>query len=242
MPTWENPDAEKAFLALAQIVYAGNSYEAVYAAICECAVRAIDHCDHASLMLKKRGTTYTAAATDDIALRVDQLEQEVGEGPCVDAIEDKAAHYDADLTDGSPWPALTQRILAETPVRGMAGFRIVLEGAKVGALNVFSDTAGALDEDSMDQAALLTAFASVALTAVERGEEATTLRGGLESNREIGKAIGLLMALHDISDDEAFSMLSKVSQDMNQKLAVVARRVVEQHRGPENAKTAAAND
>ena len=48
---------------------------------------------------------------------------------------------------------------------------------------------------------MLTAFASVTLAALERGEEATTLRRGLESNREIGKAVGLLMAMHDIDDD-----------------------------------------
>ena len=77
---------------------------------------------------------------------------------------------------------------------------------------------------------MLTAFASVALAALERGEEATTLRRGLESNREIGKAIGLLMAMHDIDDNQAFQMLSKVSQEMNVKLAQVASQVLAHHR------------
>ena len=112
----------------------------------------------------------------------------------------------------------------------MAGFRLRRDGEKVGALNVFSDTAGALTQHSLDQAIVLTAFASIAMSAVERGEEATTLRRGLESNREIGKAIGLLMAMHDISDDQAFEMLSKVSQEMNIKLAEVASQVVAHHR------------
>ena len=77
---------------------------------------------------------------------------------------------------------------------------------------------------------MLTAFASVALAALERGEEATTLRRGLESNREIGKAVGLLMAMHDIDDDRAFEMLAKVSQEMNVKVAEVAAQVVAHHR------------
>ncbi len=59
---------------------------------------------------------------------------------------------------------------------------------------------------------------------------AKTLRDGLQSNREIGKAVGLLMAFHQISDDAAFDMLRKASQDMNIKLAEVARQVVEHHR------------
>ena len=112
----------------------------------------------------------------------------------------------------------------------MAGFRLRQEGQRVGALNVFSDTAGALTEHSLDQAIMLTAFASVTLAALERGEEATTLRRGLESNREIGKAVGLLMAMHDIDDDRAFEMLAKVSQEMNVKVAEVAAQVVAHHR------------
>ena len=76
-------------------------------------------------------------------------------------------------------------------------------------------SAGALTQHSLDQAIVLTAFASIAMAALERGEEAVTLRRGLESNREIGKAIGLLMAMHSITDDQAFEMLSKVSQEMN---------------------------
>ncbi len=111
----------------------------------------------------------------------------------------------------------------------MAGFRIRQEGQRVGALNLFSDRAGALDNHSLEQASVLSAFASVALAALERGEEATTLRRGLESNREIGKAVGLLMAMHKIDDEKAFEMLAKVSQEMNIKVAEVAKQVIQHH-------------
>ena len=47
--------------------------------------------------------------------------------------------------------------------------------------------------------------------------------------RDIGKAVGLLMAFHKISDTEAFDLLRKASQDMNIKLAEVAREVVAHH-------------
>jgi hypothetical protein len=222
----------QAFKAMAAILYAGSSYDDVYATICSTALELVDACDHASMMLRRGNKTWTAAATDQVGRRIDELERELGEGPCLDAITEEAAHACADLTSGSEWPDLARRVLAETPVRGMAGFRIVLEGHKEGALNIFSDTPGALSGASLDQAAMLTAFASVALTAVERGEEASTLRLGLQSNREIGKALGLLMAIHKISDEEAFEMLSKVSQDMNLKLATVASRVVAAHNTP----------
>jgi hypothetical protein len=232
MPTPFPSELLTTFRTLAEIVYSGESYDSVYEALCESAVQLVDGCDHASLMLRRRGRIETVAASDDVAQRIDELEKALGEGPCLDAIDadEPDQHICPDLTEGSKWPELAKRIMAETQVRGMAGFRLRQEGTRVGALNVFSDTPGALTDHSLEQAIMLTAFASVSLAALERGEEATTLRRGLESNREIGKAVGLLMALHDIDDDRAFEMLAKVSQEMNVKVAEVAAQVVAHHR------------
>jgi hypothetical protein len=236
MPSPYPSELLTAFRAMAEIVYSGESYDSVYDAMCSAAVQLIDGCDHASLMLRRGGRAETVAASDDVARQIDQLERTLGEGPCLDAIDENEPdqHICPDLTDGSSWPALAKQILADTSVRGMAGFRLRQEGKRVGALNVFSDTAGALTEHSLEQAIMLTAFASVTLAALERGEEATTLRRGLESNREIGKAVGLLMAMHDIDDDRAFEMLAKVSQEMNVKVAEVAAQVVQHHRSKDS--------
>lgn len=121
-------------------------------------------------------------------------------------------------------------MLAETPVRSMAGFRVRSGDAKVGALNLFSDTPGGLTGRAGDQGSLLPSFLSVALCASDQRRTAQTLRAGPEINREIGKAMGLMMmAFHKISDDEAFAMLRRAWQDMNLKLHEVARRVVSHH-------------
>jgi GAF domain-containing protein len=236
MPTPFPSELLTSFRALAEIVYSGESYDSVYEAVCATAVQLIDGCDHASLMLRRGGRIDTVAASDDVARRIDEFEKALGEGPCLDAIDEDEPdqHICSDLTDGSKWPELARTIMAETSVKGMAGFRLRQDGKRVGALNVFSDTAGALTDHSLEQAVMITAFASVALAALERGEEATTLRRGLESNREIGKAVGLLMALHDIDDDRAFEMLAKVSQEMNVKVAEVAAQVVAHHRKKES--------
>jgi GAF domain-containing protein len=236
MPTPFPSELLGSFRALAEIVYSGESYDSVYEAVCATAVQLVDGCDHASLMLRRGGRIDTVAASDDVAQRIDEFERALGEGPCLDAIDEDEPdqHICSDLTDGSKWPELARTIMAETSVKGMAGFRLRQDGKRVGALNVFSDTAGALTDHSLEQAVMITAFASVALAALERGEEATTLRRGLESNREIGKAVGLLMALHDIDDDRAFEMLAKVSQEMNVKVAEVAAQVVAHHRKKES--------
>lgn len=217
------------FDGLARLVYAADSYAEVYQAICEAALQLVDGCDHASLMVEEHGHLVTAGATDDTARLVDQLEREVAEGPCVDAIREDAAQLDDDLTTASTWPALRERVVAETPVRAMAGFRIVVDDRKVGALNLFGDVPGGLTASSVDQGAVLAAFASVALMSAARQEQARTLREGLASNREIGKAVGLMMAFHKVDDQEAFDILRRASQEMNVKLSEVARQVVDHH-------------
>jgi len=225
----QNPLADPAtvFAALAQILYEGPEPAEVYAAICLTATILIPGCDHASMMLRRRGEAVTVAATDDVARRVDDLERATREGPCLDALDTADAVIESDLNTPSLWPELAKRVVAETPVRGAMGFRMLVDEQKVGALNLFSDNPGAFTEASTRDAIVLASFASVAVAAIARGEEAATLRRGLESNREIGKAIGLLMALNHCSDDEAFDILRRTSQRMNRKIADLALLVIE---------------
>jgi hypothetical protein len=225
-----DPRTAETFRQLSEIVYAENDFDSVYDAIVNAAPQLVDGCDHASLMLRRGKTFMTAAASDDTARYVDRLERELGQGPCLDAIEEESVEHNADLEQSTQWPLLAERVLAETSVRGMAGFRLRVADEKTGALNLFSDTPGGLTADAVDQGIVLASFTTVALRAYHDRRAAETLKSGLTSNREIGKAMGLLMAFHKISDDEAFDMLRKASQDMNIKLAEVARQVVDHHR------------
>lgn len=218
------------FRALAQVVYTCDNFEETYTAICRAAPTLISGCDHASLMLAGSGRRYqTVAASDDIAAHVDELERELGDGPCVDAIEDEAAALEPSLLTPSRWPRLAARVIEDTPVRAMAGFRLLVDDHKVGALNLFSDKPGGFTEASVNEGAVVTSFMSVALLAAHKKQAAASLREGLESNREIGKAVGLMMAFHKVDDQAAFDMLRKASQDMNIKLAEVARQFVAHH-------------
>ncbi|MEO6955123.1 MAG: ANTAR domain-containing protein [Antricoccus sp.] len=218
------------FTDLAAMVYAGDDYDDIFTALCMAAPLFVTGCDHASLMIRQGGHLITAASSDDIARQIDVMERETGSGPCIDAINNETPHIDSDLRNARLWPVLSARVVKSTPVRGFAGSRVLIDNRKIGALNLFSDTAGALTHQSVNEAAILTAFTSVALAAASAREAASTLRDGLHSNREIGKAIGLLMAFHKIDDDDAFAMLRQTSQDLNIKLSAVAHEVVNHHR------------
>lgn len=221
-------DVRQVFATLSTLIYAQAEATAVHQAIVDASVQVVEGCEHASLLLR-RGTGFeTAASTDEVARRIDEIEIAVGEGPCVDAIENEAYQHDPDLTSGpTPWPAFRARILAETPVRSAIGYRLLIDGSKVGALDLFSTRPGGLTTAAADQGAVLAAFASVSLIALKARDEASSLRQGLESNREIGKAVGLLMAAHKVPADDAFEILRRTSQDLNLKLAAVANEVID---------------
>ena len=220
-----------AFESLASVIYQAETFEEVYTSIVSLAVSVVDGCHHASIMLRSRdGTFETVASTDETARLVDRLERQHREGPCLDAIVEDTPQFEDDLSEPHPhWPVFAREVVRQTPVRSAAGFRIVAGDKKLGALDLFSDEVRGIDPQSADQAIILAAFASIAVSTVHRREEARTLAAGMESNREIGKAVGLLMAFHKVSDTQAFDMLRKTSQDMNIKLAEVAREVVQHH-------------
>lgn len=133
------------FTGLADIVYQGSTPAEIYAAICIAATLMVPGCDHASVMLRDNHIATTAAASDSVARKIDKLEQALGEGPCLDAISEETPQIDPDLRAGSQWPALAARVLTETPVHGIMGFRLLVGPHKIGALNLFSDSPNAFD-------------------------------------------------------------------------------------------------
>ncbi|WP_142280650.1 GAF and ANTAR domain-containing protein [Mycobacterium saskatchewanense] len=228
MPGGETADPGTVFSALAEIIYQGSDAGEMYAAICVAATLIVRGCDHASLLMRENDRYITVGASDRLAQEIDELERRAGDGPCIDAIEEETPQIDPDLTTPSLWPKLAKILIEETPVRGAMGFRLLVDKRKGAALNLFSETPNVFDAESAGRAAVLASFASVAINAVAKGEDATSLRRGLLSNREIGKAVGMLMLLHDMSEDQAFDLLRRHSQALNIKLADVARAVIEQ--------------
>jgi ANTAR domain/GAF domain len=226
VPSRSRVDPPVVFTSLADIVRQGSTPKEMYAAICVAATLTVPGCDHASLMICRDGVYSTAAVSDATAREIDKLELALGSGPCLDAIEERTAQIQSDLTASSRWPALTARVIAETPVRGAMSVQLPVDRAKAGALNLFSDTPNAFDNTSVQHALVLGAFATVATNAAAQGEDAAALRRGLASSRAIGKAVGMLMVLNDVSDDAAFDILRRKSQDTNVKLADVAADVV----------------
>ena len=69
----------------------------------------------------------------------------------------------------------------------------------------------------------------------EADSEATHLRRALEHSRDIGAAVGVLMAMKKVTRDEAFELLRRASQDQNRKVHDLALDVLTEGQLPGQA-------
>ena len=217
---------QERFAALAHRLREGRTVAEVHQIVAESAVQLIDGCDRAGIGVLEKDSFRSAAATDAVMQLIDELQNEIGEGPCLEASTDGVVQVDNDITRHSTWPRLAPVVVERTPVRAMLAVPLVDEGHRHGALNVFSDGTEVFDDEAVARAAILASFATVALSGARQSERASQLEKGLETNREIGAAIGILMATHGIGQDQAFDLLSSASQRLNRKLRDIASAIV----------------
>ncbi len=181
--------------------------------------------DSAGVLRHHRSGDTSTASTDSRVAEAQQLQLELDEGPCLDALRDDAPDvvWAADLEHESRWPTWTPRARA-------LGYRSVLSmglrttGRRFGSLNVYSARPDAFGVDDRAVAALMAQHASLALASQVDRE---TLGHALDSRTQIGVATGILMARYDVSQEQAFGVLRRYSQHANVKLREVADRVVE---------------
>ena len=187
----------------------------------------IDAADHAGIDVLEGGQIHAVAPSDEVAERIDAIQVEADEGPCLSALRDHEVFHTDDLKTEHRWPQFAARAFEETGIRSIMGFRLFADRHTYGALNIYSRRPSAFDDDALAVGAVLAAHAGVALaTARERAQLEEALRG----RDVIGQAKGILMARGDIDEDRAFDALRLASQRMNIKLREVAQRVVDPDR------------
>ena len=216
------------FAAIARELQAEATPEQTQERVTRAAVDAVGGCDHAAIsLIRRRGGVHTVAATDGVAIRVDAIQYDTGQGPCLDALSGLGTSLIDDLGTDQQWPVFSRRAVVETGVRSMLSFRLFVQGDTIGALNLYSRQPAAFDPHGRAVGTVLAAHAAIAVTAAREREHALHLEEALRSSREIGIAMGVLMGRSGLTEDEAFAQLRRASQYLNLKLREVAARVAE---------------
>ncbi len=187
-------------------------------------------CDAAGVLLLHGKRAETLAPTDDLVVKSDQLQERLAEGPCFDAARSDTGERVfriTDFTDEQPrWPAYAEHA-RELGVGSMMGFLLYTEEEDLGALNLYSRHPGSFTQDSETAGWLLASHAAVAFASA-RGH--AQLEQAVATRHLIGEAMGILMGSHRLTEEQAFDVLRRFSQEKNIKLREVARRVCEQGR------------
>jgi len=196
--------------------------DSVLAGIVHAALELVPHADDASVSLVTgRRTIDSRAASSDLPRRVDALQSETGQGPCLDASYEKRVVSVADLSSDQRWPDFS-RAAYELGARSMLSFQLFVNGAHLGALNLFGHGVGAFDAESERIGALVAAHAAVA---VAGSQQVSQLTHALDTRDLIGQAKGILMERYKITAQQAFLLLSRASSELNIKLYDVAEQL-----------------
>lgn len=190
------------------------------------AATAVPGAEHSAVsMINGNRQPRTIAATSDLPLQVDKIQYELGEGPCVQALIQSDMVWSGDLANDQQWPRFGRRAVEETGVHSMASYRLFLSQDNRGALNFYSAKTQAFDQLALGVGALFAAYASLTLLNELHEDKIMNLERALESSREIGTAMGILMARELCTQEQAFDRLRTASQHTHRKLREIAAEV-----------------
>ena len=215
--------------SLARVALTGRDLDEVLSEITTVARKAIPAVDAASITLIRGEKAFTAAYDGQMALDADELQYERGYGPCVDAgLAGQVMAID-DMTTEQRWPDYC-RVVAARGIGSSLSIPLPFQSTTIGALNNYARTTAAFGEVDRTLAEEVASWIALAIgyagIAAQTAEELHHLKTAMKSRAVIEQAKGILVERFKITEEIAFAMLSRASQDGNVKLRDVASQLV----------------
>jgi GAF domain-containing protein len=218
-------DASDRLGEFAELLSIGQSGVPDPAQLVRLATAAVPHSECACLTVAGADEKLeTVACTDENVARLDAVQFEIGEGPGIDVIERSDVFRVRDLDTDMRWPSFGRRAL-DAGVRSVLGVRITFEAVGRAVLTFYARRPDVFTDLDLEIATVFGSLIGIALQSERYREHAANLEIALESNRQIGTAIGILMARELLTADQAFDRLRDASQRQHRKLREVAEDV-----------------
>ncbi|MER6468899.1 GAF and ANTAR domain-containing protein [Streptomyces collinus] len=212
---------------LARDLLAQDSVRATLERITSSATELVEGCDAAGVLILRGKRVESLAPTHQLVVDSDSLQERLQEGPCFDAArtqDGERVFRIADFEAPSPrWPAYVPQG-RKLGLGSMMGFLLFTEDEDLGALNLYSRDTGAFTETSETAGWLLASHAAVAFSSARSHAQ---LEQAVSTRHTIGEAMGILMGSRHLTEDQAFDVLRRYSQEHNVKLREVARQICE---------------
>lgn len=189
---------------------------------------------HCGITLRRDREVASVAGNDDIAMRMDEIQYLQGRGPCLEAMHTSQRVNVQDMSTEERWGDYRAHALANG-ILSVVSLTLVVDGASVGALNLFGSSVDAFTESDVARAQAFTDQAATALTIMLRQASRVTLddqlREALTTRAVIDQALGVLMYAEKISARAAFDVLRHASQTRNRKVSDIAADIIQSMTG-----------
>jgi GAF domain-containing protein len=193
--------------------------------IVEAAPKVVPGARWAGISLVQGTKIVSEVPTSRSVAELDQLQSDLNQGPCLTALREYHTVHIDDMRTETRWPDFG-REAQQRGMRSMLSFQLFVRSENLGALNLYSDEPGAFSEDSFLIGEILAQHAAVAMIGAAAE---TQFENALATRDVIGQAKGMLMQRDNLTGLQAFSLLTRASQQTNIKLADVARWLVNEH-------------
>lgn len=187
-----------------------------------------------AVTLHRRKRSVTIGGSSDTAILLDGVEQSLGDGPCLEALQTLQPVLLPDTRTDERWPEYSAQVAA-AGVRSVLGVPLELGHDASAALNFFALETGRFTEAAVDEAVVFADMAGQALRLLVRIATADLLaedrKAAMEQRTAINLATGIIMGQNNCTQEEAFGMLMHASQTRNQKLRDIAEGIVKKRAG-----------
>jgi hypothetical protein len=168
-----------------------------------------------------------AWASDPVAARLEDLQLTVGEGPGVAAAAAGAPVLVPELAVAlARWPAFAPAALA-AGAAAVFSFPLVLGAIRLGSLDCYRDTPGALRPEQVSDALVLADAAFAAVLAAVAGHEPDDLRWISDIHAEVHQACGIVMYELKITIETALLRIRAHAYAHDLPISAVARQIVD---------------
>jgi GAF domain-containing protein len=222
-------DPQSAFAELGRIALDQTPLSQVLKRVADLAKATIPGADEVSVTLIEQDRARSVAFTGDLAVALDERQYDRGFGPCMDAALGAGTVLITDMATDERYREFGA-VAARAGIRSSLSVGMPAPERTVGGVNTYSRRVDAFDEAAVATATAFADFAAVAVLNAALVDSKTALAAQLQeamaSRAVIEQAKGLLIGRLGCTPDEAFTHLSRQSQNTNRKLRDVAAQIV----------------
>ena len=201
-------------------------------ALCATCVDVLDLSGAGIMLRAGNGTQGTWSVSAGTMTTLEELEQTLGEGPCVDAYALGTPVLEPDLADPAEprWVGFTAAAVA-AGAGAAFGFPLAIGGVRIGSLNLYAERPGALTKEQHEDALVLADVATHVVLAAQAKAPSDTLADELADigvhQLRVHQATGMVSAQLEVGVTDALALLRAHAYSSGRPISAVATDVVE---------------